>query len=447
VPAELIERAARTFAAAKTGGAQSGTGLHMARHQNLATQLVMTLNALCGRYDRRGGLVRNSGVLGFELPANIGPAPIPHFAGPTSRIRGIRGTFSLIGMYREMPTNTLTDEILTPGEGQIRALIVNGGNPALVFPDEASTIRALQSLDLLVVNDLFLSATAKFADYVLPVKHPFERTDVPRLMDGSFPFPFSQHSPPLVSAPEGALEEWEIFWELATRLGLDLAIPGIRMDHKPTADELLDAFHANSRVPLDEVRQYPGGHVWGEEELTAGGMIPNAIGHEDGKMAAGHPEVIAELREVRAEPVIGDGGYSAGEEFGFRMITYRMKEAYCTQGQNLPSLRKKRSFNPVLMNPQSMAALGVADGDLVAIESDHGRLEGIVEATEDLAPGVIALAHGWGDPSDDRGVREKGCNVQRLIPDDRRYDPITGLAQQSAVPVNVSRAGEPEYQS
>ena len=60
-----------------------------------------------------------------------------------------------------------------------------------------------------------------------------------------------------------------------------------------------------------------------------------------------------------------------------------------------------------------------------------------MEATEDLAPGVIALAFGWGDPSDGRDVREKGCNVQRLIPDDRRYDPITGLALQSAIPVNV----------
>ncbi|MBW2274659.1 MAG: molybdopterin-dependent oxidoreductase [Deltaproteobacteria bacterium] len=440
VPGELVERAAEIFADAETGGAQSGTGLHMARHQNLTTQLVMTLNALCGRYDRRGGICRNKGVLGFELPDNMGPAPIPHFSGPQSRIRGIRGTFSLLGMYNEMPTNTLTDEILTPGEGKIRALFVNGGNPALVFADEASTLRALQDLDLLVVNDLFMSATAKFADYVLPVKHPFERTDVPRLMDGTYPFPFSQHTPPLVSAPEGTMEEWEIFWELATRLGIDLQLQGISMDRKPSADELLDSLHSNSRIPLDEVRKYPGGHVWGEQELSAGGMIPNALGHEDGKMAAGHPEVIAELREVRAEPLVEGGGYQTGDEFGFRMITYRMKEAYCTTGQNLPSLRAKRSYNPVLMNPAEMASIGVADGDVVVVDSGYGRVEGIVEGTEDLAPGVIALAHGWGDPSDERGVREKGCNVQRLIPDDQRYDPITGLAQQSAVAVNV-RAG------
>jgi anaerobic selenocysteine-containing dehydrogenase len=210
------------------------------------------------------------------------------------------------------------------------------------------------------------------------------------------------------------------------------------MASKPSADELLDALHANSRIPLDEVRKYPGGHVWGKKELTFGGMIPNAIGHPDRKMAAGHPEVIAELREVRAEPLIVDGGYVDGEEFRFRMITYRMKEAYCTTGNNLPSLRAKRSYNPVLMNPESMNSLGVTNGDIVVIDSGFGSVEGVVEGSKDLEPGVIALAHGWGDPSDERDVRNKGCNVQRLIPANERFDPITGLALQSAVPVNVA---------
>ena len=437
VSADLIRRAARMFAGAERGGAQSGTGLHMARHQNLNTQLVMILNALCGRYDRRGGLVRNEGPLGFEFPENLGPVQIPLYPGPESRIRGIKGTLSFLGFHTEMPTSTLTDEILTPGEGQVRALLVVGGNPALVFADEASTVRALKNLDLLVVSDLFLSATAKFADYVLAVKHPFERTDIPRMMDICYPFPFGQYSPPLVSAPDGLLEDWEVFWELAERLDLQIQIPGMSRGRKPTTDEILDGLHAMSRIPLDEIRKYPGGHVWGMRELKAGGIIPNMIGHHDGKMAAGHPEVIAGLREVRAEPVIEAGGYEPDENFAFRLITYRMKEVYCTQGQNLSSLRAKRPFNPVLMNPQGMRRLGVKDGDIVVVDSGFGSLEGIAESTEDLAPGVVALAFGWGDPSDEGDLRGKGSNVQRLIPDDKRYDSVTGLALQSAIPVNI----------
>jgi anaerobic selenocysteine-containing dehydrogenase len=436
VSAALITEAAVLFATAKSGAAQSGTGLHMARHQNLSTQLVMTLNALCGRYDRRGGMTRNPGVLNRPLPDNPTPIKVPLFSQEETHVRGIKGIYNWQGL-REMPANTLCEAILTEGEGKIRALIVNGGNPALVFPDSERVSKALQSLDLLVVNDLFLSATARFADYVLAVKHPFERADVPKLMDATFPFPFSQYTAPLVDAPGDLVEEWEIFWELARSLDLTLKIPGIRMDSKPTADEMLDGMNAGSRIPLDEVRRYPSGHIFGDTETLVGGIVPNMIGHDDRRMAVGHPDVVAELAEVRAEPTVADGAYDATRHFAFRMITYRMSEVYCTQGQNMPSLRKKRSFNPVLMNNDSMRSLGLNDGDTVVVESGHGRVEGIVEGTDDLTPGVIGLAHGWGDPLGPADVRERGTNVQRLIPQAERFDPVTGLAQQSAVPVNV----------
>jgi anaerobic selenocysteine-containing dehydrogenase len=437
VPAERIEEAAVLFATADTGGAQSGTGMHMAPHHNLATHLVMTLNALCGRYDRAGGLNRNEGPLGPSFRDGMGPIPLPD--APKSRIRGIPAFNGLFGSYLEMPTSTLTDEILTPGKEQIRALIVNGGNPALVLAEEASTLRALESLDLLVVNDLFHSATVEHADYVMAVKHPFERVDVPKLMDGTYPFPFSQYTPALLEGPTECLEEWEIFWELAARLDLPLDIGGLTPERKPSADELIDALNSRSRVPVDEIRQYPGGHVFGERHTTAGGVIPNMIGHADRRMAVGHPDVLAELRAVRAEPVPTAGGYASGDDFEFRLITYRMKEVYCTQGQNLPSLRQRRPYNPVLMHPDAMHRLGISEGDTVRVDSGYGNVLGIAESSTDVRHDVIGLAFGWGNPSDARDVRKKGCNVQRLIPDDQGYDPVTGLAMQSAIPVNVSR--------
>jgi len=161
------------------------------------------------------------------------------------------------------------------------------------------------------------------------------------------------------------------------------------------------------------------------------------IGHEDKKMAVGHPEVLEELRVLRAEPVIEGGGYESDEDCRFRLISYRMQESYCTQGQNLPSLLAKRPFNPLLMHPTALGALGVKDDDIVVVDSGFGTVEAVVESTEDLQPDVVALAFGWGDPSDERDVREKGSNVQRLIPDDVRYDPVTGLAQTTAIPVNI----------
>ena len=74
-------------------------------------------------------------------------------------------------------------------------------------------------------------------------------------------------------------------------------------------------------------------------------------------MAVGHPEVLAELREVRGEPGDAGGGYQSGEDFAFRLITYRLKEVYCTQGHNLPSLERKRPYTPLLINAETMHEL------------------------------------------------------------------------------------------
>ncbi len=435
VSGKLIEEAAVMFASAKTGGANSGTGLHMAIHHNLSTQLVMTLNGICGRYDRPGGMNRCEGALGRRFDSSVGSYALP--TPPKSRIRGISAMPGVFGTYFEMPTSTLADEILTPGEGRIRALIVNGGNPALVLAEEASAQEALKDLELLVCLDLFRSATAEHAHYVFAVRHPFERADVSKLNDGTYPFPFGQYTPAVVEGPERTIEEWEVFWELAMRLGIPLRVGKLGIDRKPTSDELLDEMYRHARFPVAELRKHPSGIAFEGRTTTAGGVIPNMIGHADKKMAAGHPAVLAELREVFAEPVVDGGGYASEEDFSFRMITYRMKEVYCTQGHNLPSLRARRRYNPVLMHPESMRELDLDDGDGVWVENDHGRVEGFVEASPDVGRRTIAFAFGWGNPSDPRPASEKGSNVQRLIPDDWRYDAVTGLALQSAVPVNV----------
>jgi anaerobic selenocysteine-containing dehydrogenase len=438
VPKDTIIEGARVFATAKSGAAQTGTGLHMAAHQNLCVQLVWTLNAICGRYDRRGGMTRITGALSQPFPEGMGPIPLPTFSGEVSRVRGIRGISGLFG-YNEMPTNTLTDEILTDGEGQVRALIVNGGNPALVFSNTERTVEALQDLDLLVCLDLFESATAKYADYVMAVKHPFERNDIPHMMNMFYPQPYMQYTDKLVEPPEGTLEEWDFFWEVGERLGIRPLIKGLPEDRKPAAEEIMRALNSSARIPFDDLKENPSGKLYGERETEVGGVIPNMIGHADKRIAVGHPEAMEELRGVRAEPMPLNGAYPGDADFTFRAITYRMPEVYCTTGHNLPRAERKRPYNPVLISAEDLAAHGFSDGECVIVDSGFGQVEGILESSEEVASGTLGIAHGWGDPADDRPVEEKGTNVQLLIPGHKRYDKVTGLAQQSAYPVNLRK--------
>ena len=215
------------------------------------------LNTVCGRHNREGERLANPGVLSGPfprpaqaIPTELLPPLLSWGEGPESRFRGLRQLFG------EMPTTTLAEEILQPGEGRIRALIVNGGNPALVLAEAESALAALEDLELLVVLDLFPSATAAYADYVFGVRHPFERVDVSKLMDATYPFPFAHYTEALVDGPEETIEEWQLFWELAMRLGLPLRVGPLHATERPSSDELLDAMYQHARLPLSEMRAF-----------------------------------------------------------------------------------------------------------------------------------------------------------------------------------------------
>jgi anaerobic selenocysteine-containing dehydrogenase len=422
-----VEEAARRFATAARGGAVSGTGVHMGPSQTLTTQLVMVLNVLCGRYDRLGGLTHHAGALNTPIPEFTEPLGPIRYDPPRSRIRDIPGSFNWLGFFEELPTGTLTDEILTPGDGQVRALIVHGGNPALAFPDADGTAKALESLDLLVVNDLFLTPTARRAHAVLPMAHPFERPDLPRLADAQFPVPFSMYTPAVVPRPDEALEDWEPFWELAHRMGFDIDLPGLPEDRRPTTDDVLEALHRDARIPLSEIRRHPGGAVFEPSEPLVGRILGTMVGHAANPIALGHPELLRDLTEALDEP---------DEDLPLRLITYRMKDVYCTQGQNLPSLARHAPRNPALVHPDTLGAEGLADGDRVLLDSGFGQVEAVVSASDEVGPGTVACAFGWG-PDDG------GANVQHLIPDDERYDPVSGQALQSAIPIRLVGLGPP----
>ena len=127
-------------------------------------------------------------MLAPPLPrsAQVLGGPLAWGRGARSRIDPALGelmTASMMGMVREMPTNLLADEILLPGEGQVRALLVIGGNPLMAFPNQEKTLRALRNLALLVCVDPYLSATARLAHYVFAPKMTLERDDITLMAD------------------------------------------------------------------------------------------------------------------------------------------------------------------------------------------------------------------------------------------------------------------------
>jgi anaerobic selenocysteine-containing dehydrogenase len=439
VPARDVAAAARLFARGPRGSAVAGTGANMAPHPLAAELLVSALNTLCGRYARAGERIAHAGVLGPAAPRRAQAIPPRPFWGkiPGPRVRGLRSFFY------EQPSAALADEILTPGEGQVRALICNGGNPAVAFPDQLKVIRALESLELLVCLDVELTPTARLAHYVIGCKLSLEKADYTRHLEWYFHEPFAQYTPALVEPGCDVIDEWEFFWGLAQRMRVPLSLgrgvfggpaPGRPVDpaRKPTTEALMQLEAADACIPLAEVRRHPSGAVFEAARCSVAPADPSTAGRLD----LAPRELVEELRAIRAEPQ-PDGAFS------HRLISRRMRQVFNSTGVQLDALRARGPGNPAFMNPGDMQTSGVAAGDLLEIESDHGRILAVARADDGLPPGVISMAHSWGglpgrgDVASDPAL---GACTNRLIASDRDFEPYSGHCRQSAIPVNVRPA-------
>ncbi len=433
--ADDIVAATRLFAAGPRGTAGTGTGPNMAAHSSLTEHLTVVLNTILGRVNREGDLIENGLLLYPEMPHRAqATAPRAPASGPPSRLRNLRG-------YRgEMPTAALAEEILTPGEGRIRALIVSGGNPAVAFPNHELTLEALADLELLVVIDYRMTPTAEFADYVIAPTLALERADVPHLMDRWFRLPYTNYTDPVVERDGDVLNEWEVFWELASRLGSTLPLPGGSPDMgtRPSTDEIIERSYAGSRMPLDEVRANRR-KVHPDLRLVVEPADPSCTI----KFTPAPEDFMAELAALRVEPapMLGDIDVSA---YPFRLVSRRLKHVLNSTGTELPALARKGTTNPAYMHPDDVAELGMVSGDLVEITSPSGRLVGVVEPADDVKRGVISMAHSWGGTSlTDEKVRDIGTPTSRLVSVDAGHDSVTGMVVSSAIPVAVSKAEVP----
>jgi anaerobic selenocysteine-containing dehydrogenase len=443
IPPEQVNAAARLFAAGRAGRAGCGTGPNMAPRGTLTEYLALVLNTLVGSWHKEGDRVTNPGVLRPRTVERAQARPRPERAwgyGEKLRVRGLGENAS------GMPTSALAEEILRDGEGQVRALLSFGGNPMRAWPDQLLTHAAMQKLDLSVSGDIKMSLTAELSDYVIAPKLSLETPSntlnaelLPAYGLPSFPEPYAQYAPAIVAPPPGSdvIEEWEFFYGLARRMGLQLDIFGLPIDmaNRPTTDDLLEMASTGSRIPLSVVKARPGGRIFDDETFV---VLPREEGWQH-RLEIGNVEMMAELGEVAGEPLSGDAGFEPGRAFSHRLVSRRMRDTYNSCGHEFPGLVAKYRYNPAFMNPDDMRKLDLATGDVVEISTDRATIRGIVEAEDAIRPGVISMSHGWGGaPGQDED--SAGSATSRLIDAARWFEPRSGIPVMSALPVNVTKA-------
>ena len=439
VPVADLIASARLFAQGPRGVATTGTGAEMATRGSLTEHLVQALNIVCGRFCREGEVAPYPRVLSAATPRKAQvqpPAPLWGEGFAKSRVRGL----TQLGI--EMPTAALADEILTPGDGQVRALICIGGNPLVAWPNQSKVERALGALELLVCIDIKLAQTARLAHYVIAPRISLERDDIATAPEIFYEEPYARYTEALLPPQGDVLDEWEVYWEIARRLGTQIVTAGgpLPMDRKPSKFEVLEKITHGCRVPLARVRETTreGGRIFPEAELRVEPADPDATG----RLQLVPEGIVAQIREMRDETLDADGRVVDPDWPATHLLVCRRTRQYFNStGQDLERLRLKGVTNYAHMHPDDLRALSLADDDIIEISTPHAQVLGVARASPDMKRGVVSMAHAFGARGDAPGdIRAHGASTNRLVNDEVAYDPITGHCRQSAIPVRVKPA-------
>ncbi|HEX2398992.1 MAG TPA: molybdopterin-dependent oxidoreductase [Mycobacterium sp.] len=445
IPRVQVEQVARDFAAARAAMAVTRTGVSLHLAGTVAEWLGHVLNVITGRMDRPGGRRYEPGYVDALRLSEMAKAR-PH----KSRLAG-REMVAGAHAVSELP-----DEITTPGPGQIKAMLINCGNPVVSGPDGAKLDEALAQLDLLVAIDFVQRESHRHAHWLLPAVHWLERDDLLAFTSNMHDEPYVQYGAKAVDPPPGARQEWRIFVDLAIAMrkplfgakGLNGFIRATRrlapLTRRPALelgphwiDRLVVATGRKvngRRIKWRDVMAHPHGWVLGPREF---GHFRDALRTDDKKVHAAPPEFVSRTRELLAEPAP-----QAPTDYPFQLANRRNRHSMNSWLNELPGLHPSGKHNEVVIHPDDAVALGISDGDRVKVFSAVGAIELEASVNERPRRGVVVIDHGWGsrifDPRGGSQPESYGANRNLLI-DGGPVDPLSQTAALSSSYVGVER--------
>ncbi len=465
VDAATIRRLARELAAAPTAAVYGRIGTCTQEFGTLASWLVDVLNALTGNLDREGGAMFPAAAAGARNTVGV-PGRGRGFVTGRWRSR-VRGLPEVLG---ELPSACLAEEIDTPGEGRVRALITCAGNPVLSHPDAGRLERAIAGLDFMVSVDIYVNETTRHADVVLPAPAPLSRSHYDLLLLQLAVRNIAHYSPPVLPLDPGTPDEWEVLLRLGAILGgqgtaapleaLDDAVAaqeversvglrGSRVEGRDPAELL--ALLAPRRGPerlLDlHLRVGPYGDGFGEapEGLTLERLIAHPHGLDLGPLRPRLPDALRTTSgtvELAPAPLLADLDRLRGSlerlAGGLVLVGRRHLRSNNSWMHNVEVLVRGPERCTLQVHPDDARERGLVDGGRARVGSRVGRVDIVVEVTDAIMPGVVSIPHGWGHEGTAMRVAaaHPGVNVNVLV-DGGMVDPLSGNAVLNGVPVTV----------
>jgi anaerobic selenocysteine-containing dehydrogenase len=428
VAAADIRRVARDFAAADGAAAYGRIGVSTAEFGTVCHWAIQMLNIVTGNLDRAGGSMLTNPAIDV---ISMGIAGRGHFDLYRSRVRDVPE------FGGELPVSVMREEMETPGDGQIRAMLTLAGNPVLSTPDGAALDRALGGLDFMASVDIYLNETTRHANVILPPTSALEREQYDLIFHVLSVRNTARFTPAIFPKTRDQRHDWQIFREITTRTMK-------RLDERPSRGKRLKTslsmalsptrmiavlLRKGGKTSMRELRSNPAGVDLGPLQ---DGQLPGRLKTKNLRINAVPDLVVDDLGRLDAQVL------PTGDEL---LLIGRRHQQNCNSWMhNSERLTKGRPRHQLLVNPQDLAARNILDGATVKVSSRVGSVEVEVKASDDMMRGVVSLPHGYGHQKE--GVRlsraslVEGASINDLT-DPERLD-VSGNAAFSGVPVLIS---------
>jgi anaerobic selenocysteine-containing dehydrogenase len=469
IEAGEIRRMARELAAAERGAVYARIGTCTQEFGTHASWLVDVLNVLTGNLDREGGALFTRAAVGQKNSSGPGGGGRGvRFGRWSSRVRG------LPEFYGELPVSVLAEEIDTPGEGQIRALITVAGNPIVSTPNSARLERAVDGLEFMLSIDIYVNETTRHADVILPAPEPLEKSHYDMALYQLATRNVANYSPAVFERQGPA--EWELYMRLAgiiagqgpkgdvaafddlviqTLIQREVGSDGSRVAGRDPAELMsqLEPRRGPERVLDFLLRSGAYGDGFGADPdgLTLDVLERSPHGVDLGPLSPRVPEVLRTASgkiELAPEPIVADverlrAVLARERNGGLVLIGRRQLRSNNSWMHNLPALVKGKERCTLHIHPDDAERLRLADGARALVRSAAGSLEAPVEVTDEIMPGVVSIPHGWGH--DAEGVRMSVASAHagvnsNLLADESMVEPLSGNAILNGIPVEVGPA-------
>jgi anaerobic selenocysteine-containing dehydrogenase len=415
VPAETTRKIARIYSTSIPATITQGVSLDHCTSGVETSRAISILIAITGNLDVRGGNTYNSPLKQASL----------RIKGNVSLDEAIGIQYPIFGKFTgETTSMPVPGAVVTERPYPVKALIVQGSNPVLTWPNTKKVIDAFKKLDLLVVSDLFMTETAKLADIFLPAATFFEEE---MLKD------YTMNGLPLIALGNKAvelqgncLEDWKIWAELGKKMGYASYFPW------QSADELFDTLLGPTSITLDQLKRKPGGIVFHElgqkDYLKQGLATPSGKVEVFSQLMADHGYNPLPIFTDPAEGLISQPALE--DKYPFLLISGTRVNAYThSRFRDIKRLRKLAPEPLAEINSGRAEEIGIGNDDMVLIESPEGSIKLKAKLTQDIHPDVVSIQHGW-----------KEANANVLTSDEVR-DPVSAYPVFKASMCRVVKSG------